>query len=50
MFDHIIGALIAFAEKFKRVIIDGNRYEFILDGLKNLADADKKLALMFKNA
>ena len=35
MFDHIIGALIAFAEKFKRVMIDGNRYEFILDGLKN---------------
>ncbi len=35
MFDHIIGALVAFAEKFKRVMIDGNRYEFILDGLKN---------------
>lgn len=35
MLDHIIGALIAFAEKFKRVMIDGDRYEFILDGLKN---------------
>lgn len=35
MLDHIIGALIAFAEKFQRVMIDGNRYEFILDGLKN---------------
>ena len=35
MLDHFIGTLIAFAEKFKRVMIDGNRYEFILDGLKN---------------
>ncbi len=35
MLDHIIGALVAFAEKFKRVMIDGDRYEFILDGLKN---------------
>ena len=31
----MLGALIEFAEKFKRVMIDGNRYEFILDGLKN---------------
>ena len=31
MFD----VLIEFVEKFKRVMIDGNRYVFILDGLKN---------------
>ena len=31
----MLETLIAFAEKFKRVMIDGNRYEFILDGLKN---------------
>lgn len=35
MFDHIIGALIAFFERFKEVMIDGDRYKFILNGLKN---------------
>lgn len=35
MLDHIIGALIAFFERFKEVMIDGDRYQFILDGLKN---------------
>ncbi len=35
MFDHIIGALVAFFARFKEVMIDGDRYKFILDGLKN---------------
>ncbi len=35
MLDHIIGAIIAFFERFKEVMIDGDRYKFILDGLKN---------------
>ncbi len=35
MLDHIIGALIAFAEKFYSVMIDGDRYKFLIDGLKN---------------
>ncbi len=35
MLDHIIGALIAFFVRFKEVMIDGDRYKFILDGLKN---------------
>ena len=35
MLDHIIGALIAFFARFKEVMIDGDRYKFILDGLKN---------------
>lgn len=35
MFDHIIGALIAFLERFKEVMIDGDRYKFLIDGLKN---------------
>ena len=35
MLDHIIGALIAFFARFKEVMIDGDRYKFIFDGLKN---------------
>ena len=35
MLDHIIGAVLAFAEKFKSVMIDGDRYKFIFDGLAN---------------
>lgn len=35
MLDHIIGAIVAFIERFKEVMIDGDRYKFILDGLKN---------------
>lgn len=35
MLDHIIGALSAFAEKFYSVMIDGDRYKFLIDGLKN---------------
>lgn len=35
MLDHIIGALIAFFARFKEVMIDGDRYKFILDGLEN---------------
>lgn len=35
MLDHIIGALIAFTEKFYSVMIDGDRYKFLIDGLKN---------------
>ncbi len=35
MLDHIIGALIAFFERFKEVMIDGDRYKFLIDGLKN---------------
>ena len=35
MLHHIIGALIAFAEKFYSVMIDGDRYKFLIDGLKN---------------
>lgn len=35
MLDHIIGALVAFFVRFKEVMIDGDRYKFILDGLKN---------------
>lgn len=35
MFDHIIGAFLAFCERFKEVMIDGDRYKFIFDGLKN---------------
>ena len=35
MLDHIIGALIAFFERFKEVMFEGDRYKFILDGLKN---------------
>ena len=35
MLDHIIGALMAFFERFKNVMIEGDRYEFLIDGLKN---------------
>lgn len=35
MLDHIIGALMAFFERFKEVMIDGDRYKFLIDGLKN---------------
>lgn len=35
MLDHIIGALIAFFERFKEVMIDGERYKFIIEGLEN---------------
>ena len=35
MLDHIIGAIVAFIERFKEVMIDGDRYKFILDCLKN---------------
>ncbi len=35
MLDHIIGALIALFERFKKVMIEGDRYEFLIDGLKN---------------
>ena len=35
MLDHIIGALIALFERFKSVMIEGDRYEFLIDGLKN---------------
>ena len=35
MLDHIIGALVAFFARFKEVMIDGDRYKFILDGLNN---------------
>lgn len=35
MLDHIIGALIGLFEQFKKVMIDGDRYEFLIDGLKN---------------
>lgn len=35
MLDHIIGAIVAFVARFKEVMIDGDRYKFILDGLKN---------------
>ena len=35
MLDHLIGALMAFFERFKEVMIDGDRYKFIVDGLKN---------------
>ncbi|MBQ3499125.1 MAG: amino acid ABC transporter permease [Clostridia bacterium] len=35
MLRHIIGDVIAFAEKFYSIMIDGKRYELILDGLGN---------------
>lgn len=35
MLDHIIGALIGLFEQFKKVMIEGDRYEFLIDGLKN---------------
>lgn len=35
MLDHIIGAIMAFFERFKNVMIEGDRYEFLIDGLKN---------------
>lgn len=35
MFELLVTKLIAFAEKFYSVMIDGDRYKFILDGLKN---------------
>ena len=31
----IIAEILAFIGEFKRIMIDGDRYKFILDGLKN---------------
>ena len=35
MLDHIIGALMGLVAEFQRVIIDGDRYKFIITGLEN---------------
>ncbi len=35
MLDHIIGALMELVAEFQRVIIDGDRYKFIITGLQN---------------
>lgn len=35
MLDHIIGAVVAFFARYKEVMIDGDRYKLIFDGLRN---------------
>ena len=35
MLDHIIGAVVSFFARYKEVMIDGDRYKLIFDGLRN---------------